>query len=196
MGIRTGPGTGPFGDDCDCHEAGRTPQFVYVTVTGTKMCQWAINLGQIKAPNKTFMLEQRDGLPCSWMYEDDIWSVFYDAEVPGFPLLSLLEVVWNFAIGAAVFRGEGVACQTAFDNTHGIGNCAPVLVPGYDGQAQVFWLPTDNSPSIRGVMEKINMVPEHQTFTEAWPIDADDFAVRLARQQDATCIYIKYEHTL
>lgn len=195
MGIRTWPGYELLGNDNVCFPPGRTPKKIYVSITGVTLCGYVPPANLKYSPNRTFLLEQTDDNRV-WLYNQDGWWCYYATRFPpAFPPASLLTVGTPAAPGYA-FYGVGPTCKTFYNNALAEIHCEPALVVGYGGNAQVFWRPAGSSPSIRGIMEKINMTPEKKTFCEAWPIDADNFAVRLARQMDGTCIYVKFEHTL
>ena len=195
MGIRTWPGYELLGDDSGCFPAGLTPKKMYVSVTGVEFCDYIPIAQRTDSPNRTFICEQT-GNPNIWVFGDGTFlCVYWANDYPGPPGFSGVHVVTPHH-GTPAFTGKGDPCQTAFENLNIEGACHPLVQAAYGGKAQVFWRPADSSPSIRGIMEKINMTPEKQTFCEAWPLDADNFIVRFARQKDGTCIYIKYEHTL
>jgi len=195
MGIRTWPGYELFGNDSDCFDPDHTPKKVYVTVSGVTLCDYIPLANKKYSPNRSFVLDQTAN-PNVWLYnEEGYWCYYATLHPTMIPPSSLLTIGTPAAPGYA-FYGFDDPCKTYFRNALAEIDCEPALVTGYEGSAQVFWRPEDSSPSIRGIMEKINMTPEKQTFCEAWPIDADNFAVRLARQQDGTCIYVKFEHTL
>lgn len=195
MGIRTWPGYELFGDDCGCFDPGHTPKKIYVSYSGLEMCQWALDLGYPRFVSGGFVMEQDAGIPCRWSSTvSGFWSEYW-AHIPGDPpgsMLTLQHEDWP----PDYFLSNSFACATYFLNIAQVCKPPPEPFPAAWGTAQVFWRPAGSSPSIRGIMEKINMTPEKQTFCEAWPIDADNFAVRLARQKDGTCIYVKFEHTL
>lgn len=77
MGIETPP-DGPIGDHCNrCDDvlwpAGETPKFLKCEFEGIEKCP----MGVPDAPNGEFILEQDDGDPCIWRYQDDDYNVIY-----------------------------------------------------------------------------------------------------------------------
>ena len=105
-------------------------------------------------------------------------------------------MTWAFScvpIGLNYFKSTGIACQTFYESIYNLGSCAVPESAAYEGKAQVFWRPETDSPSIKGIMGKLNIDPHRNTMFEGFALDDTHAVAKYCRTRDATIIKIKFE---
>ncbi|MCK4787775.1 MAG: hypothetical protein KAV87_28735, partial [Desulfobacteraceae bacterium] len=137
MGLRVPdiPDDYGFGDDClPCHDAGETPNYVFVRFYGIQSCP-----GRFPPPNGyLFTCKQTVGDPCIWHGEIEIstgkWSCNYDADFP-WGLERRSEVVLSHVdpFEVAVFTSRSAGCSALHVNLQT--NCT--MGAGFNGSAVI-----------------------------------------------------------
>lgn len=186
MGTRTDPGYELFDNNClACFDPGETPKKMFVTFTGIKFIDPNV-LKNIGAVQIHWVLEQSGVTPCRWnASKPPAWNVSYIAnDVFGSGLFCTYQV---FNVFNSIHPAP---CDTGFENQNIPG---PPDMICFDGRGQVFWRPETNSPSIKGIMKKINMEPHRNTMFEGFPLDDTHAVAKYCRTRDATNIKIKFE---
>lgn len=186
MGWRTWPGYELFGNNClECFPVDETPKKIVAYFSGIELTDTQ-HPDEPGPPRSSWALEQDVDNPCFWWQDDPPhWGCGYYAKDNGDSRIAL----WYgaFSYFASVIEET---CITAFANQNlDIGP----PISGINGDAQVFWRPESSSPSVRGIMKKINMEPHRNTMFEGFPLDATYAVAKFCRTRDATNVKIKFE---
>lgn len=123
----------PIGDGCiHCESVlwpvGSTPKFVQVVFANIIACVRA----NFPAPNLSFVMQQDDSLPCEWIYEDDMYKVYWRLYAPS-SHLTINEVVSPYYYCFA--HTNPFPCQV--DYTNELVSCDPPMNAGRLGEAQI-----------------------------------------------------------
>lgn len=188
MGQRTDPGYELFGDDClTCFDANKTPQLLFVEFAGI---DWQVppDPGWDDPLPNAMVLEQDTVTPCLWKggAPGDIYCTYQTNLGPGSRLYLAFNIYSFFG------HTQAANCVYEFTNQYAI---TPPLILGENGTARIWTRPGVDLPSLKHIMELINMEPERKNWHDGFPIDAQFSVSRYVREQDATNIKIKFDHT-
>ena len=175
MGIVTDPGYEMWGVDfLGCFLVGHTPKKLYLSVSGL-IYNTATPPGSPPPPNGIWLLEQKLGSPAIWEYAGSVWNFMLMLDTSA----SVLEIEKPGAFAfAAYFQG---ACALYYEN---MGQPESIYA---EGIAVVSPRPDFGPrPTIKGVMDLMNIEPAAKTFAEIFPKSGGYMVYKFNLKSDKT----------
>lgn len=177
MGIITDPGYELSGNDClACWSTGNTPKKLYLSVQGLSV-NASTPVGAPGPPNGIWLLEQHISQACYWVFSDSIFdfSLYMGA------LVSNLNI--TFAGGIAFWSLNDGTCAQFFSN---LGQPEGAYAGGYATSSP---RPDySDRPSLKGVMELMNIKPGRKMFAEIFPKSDGKSVFKFNDKRDKTNI--------
>jgi len=186
MGIITDPGYELSGNDCTaCWSIGQTPKKLYLSVQGLTVNASTPYDAPRPPPNGIWLLEQKHLTPCQWIFSNSIWDFVLDMGA----LVTNLEI--KYAGGFAFWTMNDGPCAQYFSN---LGQPEGA----YDGGFAVSAPRPDFSdrPTIKGVMDLINIIPARKTFAEIFPKNDGKMVYKFNIKADKTNVKFLVDPTI
>jgi len=177
-----------FGNDCGCYPPGRTPKYLYASVSGIEWCTEGVPVAG--PPNGIFKMTQDPGFPCIWTMDAGGVTAWYSL-AGGW---SQLDIGISAPMTLAFTHLIKLPCLAHFSNQL---ICPGILVPPWyhGGTGIVLSRGNDPLPSLQDFAELFGLIEDPFAKCDFWPVDTRILMLRYARQKSPTNILMKIDWT-